>query len=93
MTTASPVLRFSALVLVAAACAVACGDDDDVSEPGPADPNDLSLMQRVLDTNADIAFASYSDAVTTAEALKTAIDTFVATPTEANFQATKQAWL
>lgn len=88
--------------------AVACGDDDETENGnantntnqngngngnGDADPNDLALLQQVLETNADIAFAAYSDAVDTAEALKTAIDNFVADPTENNLTAAKNAWL
>ena len=55
--------------------------------------HDLDLMRQVLETNADIAFAAYSDSVTTAQALQTAIDTLVADPTEANLDAAKEAWL
>ena len=50
--------------------------------------------RKVLDTNADIAYAAYSDSVTTAIALKTAIDLFAATPTDPTlFEAAKTAWL
>lgn len=54
--------------------------------------NDLEGMQRVLETNADIGFAVYSDSVTTAEALSTAIDALVADPSQANLDAAKAAW-
>lgn len=42
---------------------------------------------------ADLAHTTYQDALTTAKALDEAVDTFLATPTEANMEAAKQAWL
>ncbi|WP_298940111.1 imelysin family protein [uncultured Psychromonas sp.] len=46
-----------------------------------------------LSTYANIASANYSDAVTDAKTLQTAISAFVAEPTEATLQAAKDAWL
>lgn len=54
---------------------------------------ELELVTRVLETNADIALAAYSDSVDTAMALAAAIDTFAATPSQANLDAAKMAWL
>lgn len=45
-----------------------------------------------LTTYADIALANYTDALTDAQALNVAIDTFVATPNTANLTAVKEAW-
>ncbi|WP_019604753.1 imelysin family protein [Teredinibacter turnerae] len=53
----------------------------------------LENARKVLNTNADIAFATYSDSVDTAKALQTAIATFKAEPTQANLDAAKIAWL
>ena len=53
----------------------------------------LHDTKRVLETNADIALAAYSDSVDTAIALKDAIATFKTTPNAANFTAAKEAWL
>ena len=86
--------RSTGIITVALALGLAvggCSSDDDGD--GTGDINDLVLIQRVLTTNADIAFAAYSDAVTTAQALGTAIDTMVTDPSEANFAAAKTAWL
>jgi putative iron-regulated protein len=47
----------------------------------------------VLKTNANIAYAAYSDSLIAAQDLRTAITTFIATPTEANMKAAKDAWL
>ncbi|MEM7561881.1 MAG: imelysin family protein [Pseudomonadota bacterium] len=73
--------------LMIAGCSSSSSDDDGFE-------NDLSLLQQVLTTNADIAFASYSDSVTTAQALRAALVAFEAAPTvAANLEAAKQAWL
>jgi putative iron-regulated protein len=47
----------------------------------------------VLDTYADIALASYEDSLTTALALKAAIDALVADPSDATLNAAKAAWV
>jgi putative iron-regulated protein len=47
----------------------------------------------VIETYSDIAHAKYEDALTTAEALETAIDALIAQPTDANLKAARQAWL
>ena len=44
-------------------------------------------------TYSDIVLASYEDSLSTAQALQTAVDAFVAGPTEATLQAAKDAWL
>ena len=43
-------------------------------------------------TNADIAFAGYSDALDTAMELQNAVDAFVGNPTEESFEDAKDAW-
>ncbi len=77
-------------------------DTDDTSETENADgssgteaevEHDLDLMRQVLETNADIAFAAYSDSVETAEQLASAIDALVADPTQANLETARTAWL
>lgn len=83
----------------------ACSDDDgnNQQEPTPQEPGDqddggeptegnLDNLRSVLETNADIALAAYTDSVSTAEALATAINTLTSTPTEENFTAAKAAW-
>lgn len=76
----------------AALMVTACGSDDNDSKDKQEGVN-LSNVEKVLKTNADIAYAAYSDAVTTAEALKAAIAAFKAEPTQANLDAAKKAWL
>lgn len=47
----------------------------------------------VLDTYANIAQAMYEDSLTSAQAMKSAVDAFVAEPSEASFAAAKEAWI
>lgn len=51
------------------------------------------IKANVAKSNADMAFANYSDSLETAQNLRQVLQTFVAQPTEANFEAAKQAWL
>lgn len=53
----------------------------------------LDKARQVLETNARIAYAAYSDAVDTAIALQDALDTFQQDPTQENLDAAKMAWL
>lgn len=72
------------------------GADGATGADGAAGTNGVSTFvttSDVLKTNANIAYASYSDSLITAIALKDAIDVFVTDPTEANFTLAKQAWL
>jgi len=47
----------------------------------------------VITTNANIAYAAYSDALISAATLKVALQTFVAEPTAENFSLAKKSWL
>ncbi|GGG77942.1 peptidase [Salipiger pallidus] len=47
----------------------------------------------VLGTYADIAEAGYQDSLTTAEALKEAVDALIASPSEDTLAAAREAWL
>ena len=47
----------------------------------------------VLKTYADIAEATYEDALITAKVLQKAIKTLVSNPTDANLQTAKTAWI
>ncbi|MEQ8279170.1 MAG: imelysin family protein [Deltaproteobacteria bacterium] len=66
---------------------VACsgGDDDD--------DNVGTSRQAVIARYAEVVHTSYSASLTTAQAMKVAIDAFVAAPSEATHMAAKQAWL
>ena len=47
----------------------------------------------MLDTYANIAHAMYEDSLTTARALKTAVDTLVTDPSEETLAAARDAWI
>ena len=85
-------MKLSRLAIVVAAgfTLAACGGSNSSSTE---DILNLENVGKVLETNADIAYAAYSDSVTTAQALKAALADFRANPSEANLQAAKRAWL
>jgi putative iron-regulated protein len=72
------------LVLPIAATFVACSSDSDSSD-------DVS-SQDVKSNYSDMAYAVYSDSLSTALDLKSAIDTLLATPTETNLAAARAAY-
>jgi putative iron-regulated protein len=101
-------LKLLAAAVLTATTLVACGGGGSSSrstpepEPAPAPPPpppaptdviDTDKVGQILETNADIALAAYSDSVDTAIDLKAAIDAFAAEPTQANLDAAKLAWL
>jgi putative iron-regulated protein len=59
----------------------------------PRDKLDLGLARQALTTYADIARASYGDAVAGARSLQTAVQTLLAQPSEATLAAAQRAWL
>ncbi len=71
-------LRISALATLL------CGTAAMANAAAPAD---------VLTTYADIALAGYEDSLETATALKSALETLIAAPTDANLEAAKTAWI
>ena len=52
-----------------------------------------ALKQEVMETYADIVYASYQDSLTTATTLKEEVDAFFADPNEDTLQTAKDAWL
>lgn len=70
--------------LTAAVLITACSDDDD--------NNNLVTESQVKANYVDMAEAVYTDSLTTAEALQTAITAFLADPTEANLTSAKAAY-
>jgi putative iron-regulated protein len=64
----------------------ACKDDDDKSLTN----DDLKVL--AIKNYADIVYASYDDSYKTALALKTAVDDFVAAPSEQGLKDCKAAW-
>jgi putative iron-regulated protein len=68
---------------------IACGGGSSSSETAI----NIEKAQLVLNTNADIALATYTDSVETAKTLKAALITFKNNSTEENLTAAKTAWL
>lgn len=83
-------LTHLAACIATATLLTACGGSSSDSDSSVIN---LPNVQKVLNTNADIALAVYSDAVDTAIDLKAALATFRADPTDANLEAAKKAWL
>ena len=78
------------------ACGSSGGNDNAAATSSASNQTSTIVVadiQKVLETNADIALAAYTDSVDTAIALQTALATFKAEPTQANLDAAKLAWL
>ncbi len=78
----------------AALCLALCCILQSCSE-GSTQPTDTSkaIEQSVIQHYGNIVLASYSDALTSAQDMKTAIANFTQSPTEASFIQAKKAWL
>ncbi|MCS0501846.1 imelysin family protein [Ancylobacter mangrovi] len=59
---------------------------------GPVRAEDAPKVHDIVVNYADIAEAMYGDSLTTAQTLQTAVDAFLAAPTEANLDKAKAAW-
>jgi putative iron-regulated protein len=68
---------------------VACGGDDDETDTTAELPANAA---DAVDQYAEIVYASYSDALSAAEALDAAIGTFTTAPSAAGFTAAQDAW-
>lgn len=87
-------MRNACLSALALAALVACSSSSSDPAPGgqgTAFPTAIA-QKAVVDTKKN-ALIGYDEALTAAKALKTAVDTFVATPNQANLDAAKKAWI
>lgn len=68
---------------------LSCSSDDDSNNGTP-----IVLTQKadVIENYANIVLANYQDSYDTANSLKTAIDAFVADPSQTTFDAAKSSW-
>jgi len=82
-----------ALSLGVSGCGSSSSSDDTNDVPTDNSGDSSSNKTTVLRTYATIAEKNYEDALADALALQSAIDAFVADPTEATFSAAKEAWL
>ncbi|GJL88444.1 MAG: peptidase [Minwuia thermotolerans] len=60
---------------------------------GVANADGVPTAEAVVETYADIAHAGYGDSLTTAEALRSAINALIAKPTAASLGAARAAWV
>ena len=84
-------MNFKLLISAAICSALVAGCSS--SSSSSSEVNDLEKINQVLETNADIAYAAYSDSVTTAQQLKTALVALRQNPSAGTLQAAKDAWL
>ncbi|MEI6894494.1 MAG: imelysin family protein [Colwellia sp.] len=87
--------KASAAFIVAFSLA-ACVDDGDKGAMGENGTSGVSVYvtrDDVITTNANIAYAAYSDSLISATTLKTVLEAFVAAPSDTSFALAKQAWL
>jgi putative iron-regulated protein len=87
----APSLIVVASVATAVFGAAACGDDD--ADPAPGKPDISAQVGPVLENYAANLETAYGDTVDDGKALGAAVDTLVATPTEANLEAARTAWV
>jgi putative iron-regulated protein len=82
-----------AACITSASLLMACGGGSSSNDGSTIPEINMEKAQLVLNTNADIALAAYTDSVVTAKLLQTALTTFKETPTAASLTAAKKAWL
>ncbi len=89
-------LKLTAAAILSSLVIAGCSSNDS-GDGSSAITHDLAKLQDLLNTNADIAFATYSDSVTTAETLQQAIVDFATAAadgvSDAELDAVKTAWL
>lgn len=76
-------MKFVGCAVLSISLLVGCGGGDD----GEGD------MAEVAETYATNVYANYSDALAKAQALQTAVDAFLAGPSDTTLSAAKQAWI
>ena len=76
---------------------LACGDDNDSaadsSTAAESGSFDEATAKSVVEHYADGVYATYQNSLEQATTMKTAIDAFVAAPSQATLDAAKQAWI
>jgi len=82
-------MRLRSLFAAPLLAAVALGG---VVAAGPAGAQDAPKVRDIVVTYANIAEAMYGDSLSTAKELQTAVNAFLAAPTEASLDKAKAAW-
>jgi len=79
------------ILLVIAVVSFGCKKKKDEVQPTPTVT--AELKKAVVENYASIVYASYQDAYTRAKEMKQKAQTFLDTPSDANFKVVKDAWL
>src|SRR5690606_1457623 len=79
------------ILLVIAVVSFGCKKKKDEVQPTPTVTAELN--KAVVENYASIVYASYQDAYTRAKEMKQKAQTFLDTPSDANFKVVKDAWL
>ena len=83
-------IKTSLLLTFLAILSIACSNEEIPIDPSIA----INIKKKEFVENyVNIVLSSYEDAMTKVNELKTAVDIFVASPNENNFQAAKDSWL
>lgn len=81
-------LRCTRAIMVPVALVLAA-----VATSQPSRALDDALVRRVVENYANIALATYTDALTAAKALKVEVDKLTATPSQEQLDRTRKAWI
>ena len=81
-------------IAVSAVLVVGCGTNGSVAKNQPANQNVDQIVNQsaVVAHYADVAHATFEDSLITARALNAATDRLIASPSDANLKAAKEAW-
>ena len=77
-------------IAVSTLLVVGCGTNGSVAKSQPTDQNIENIA--VVAHYADVAHATFEDSLITARALNAATDRLIASPSDANLKAAKEAW-
>ncbi|WP_425559330.1 imelysin family protein [Kistimonas scapharcae] len=82
-------------ILAISAVLAGCGQNDaqDISTSQSSQINPSISHEAIVEQYANVAHATFEDALLTARALHTSISTLIKSPTEANLDAAKAAWI
>ncbi|QXP79503.1 MULTISPECIES: imelysin family protein [Winogradskyella] len=78
------------ILLLAVSFAFACSSDDDNNQSNP-ESTDVT-KEEVISNYADLVYQSYLDSYNTSVTMQTAIEAFVASPSDATLNTAKNAW-
>lgn len=97
MALLSNTSRIPLALAISATLLTACSDSEETASTSPAAEESPAVeaitKSDVVEHYADLAHANFKDALTAAQSLNSAVDTFLEDPTEENLKKAKRAWL